>query len=122
LLTRLEDESYAPGATLIRQGEAGERLYVIRAGRVEVLRTEPGQAAQRVAELGAGDFFGEIALLNACPRTATVRALTPVRAWSLSRRDFDDVLGHYLRMGNVFEEAGRGRLAALRGTNPAVAV
>jgi len=122
LLTRLEDESFKPGATMIRQGEPGDRFYVIRKGRVEVLRTEPGQTVQRVAELGPGDFFGEIALLISCPRTATVRALTTVRAWSLGRREFDDLLGQYLRMSDVFEETGQGRLAALRVTDPAIAV
>jgi putative peptide zinc metalloprotease protein len=122
LLARLDDESFEPGATMIRQGEVGERLYVIREGRVEVLRAEPGQAARRVAELGPGDFFGEIALLISCPRTATVRALTPVRAWSLGGREFDDLLRHYLRMSDVFEVTGRGRLAALQRTNPAIAV
>jgi cAMP-dependent protein kinase regulator len=122
LLTRLEDESFEPGATMIRQGELGERLYVIREGQVEVLRDEPGRATQQVAELGPGDFFGEIALLISCPRTATVRALTPVRAWSLGRRELDDVLRSYLRMGEVFEATGQGRLTALRQTNPAIAV
>jgi putative peptide zinc metalloprotease protein len=122
LLTKLEDESFEPGETVIRQGEPGERLYVIREGRVEILRAEPAQVAQRVAELGPGDFFGEIALLLSSPRTATVRTLTPVRAWSLGRRDFDDVLGHYLDMSGVFEVTGRGRLATLRRASPAVAV
>jgi CRP-like cAMP-binding protein len=119
LLTRLDDESFAAGATMIRQGEVGERLYVIREGRVEVIRGEPGHASQRVAELGPGDFFGEIALLISCPRTATVRALTPVRAWSLGGREFDDLLRHYLRMSDVFEVAGRGRLAELQRTQTA---
>ncbi|MGE3911609.1 MAG: cyclic nucleotide-binding domain-containing protein [Chloroflexota bacterium] len=121
LLTRLNDETFEPGATMIRQGELGERLYVIREGRVEVLRAEHGPDAERVAELGPGDFFGEIALLISCPRTATVRALTPVRAWSLGRQGFDDVLRHYLRMGDVFEATGQGRLAELQRRTPAIA-
>jgi CRP-like cAMP-binding protein/Zn-dependent protease len=122
LLTRLEAESFEPGSTMIRQGESGERVYVIREGRVEVLRAEPRGTTQWVAELGPGDFFGEIALFAACPRTATVRALTPVRVWSLRRREFDDVLRHYLRMGDLFEGIGQGRLAALRGVTPDIAV
>lgn len=122
LLTRLADESFDSGTTMIRQGEIGERLYVIREGRVEVLRTEPGRATQRVAELGPGDFFGEIALLRSCPRTATVRALTSVRAWSLGQRELDDLLRSYLRMGDVFDATGQGRLAELQRTSATVAV
>ena len=101
---------------LAEQGRVGHEFFVVLDGHVRVL-----DGTRQIAQIHPGDFFGEIALLIACPRTATVRALTPVRAWSLGGREFDDVLRHYLRMGDVFEVTGRGRLAALRRTNPAIA-
>jgi CRP-like cAMP-binding protein len=67
----------------------------------------------RVATLGPGQYAGEIALLFDVPRSASVRALEPVDALSLGRRDFRDLLGRYLNLGGAFEATGRERLAAI---------
>ena len=89
-VARLEDVArhtgtvHAPaGAAIVREGEAGDRFYVIAGGAVEV--TEHG-AFRRVEE--AGDCFGEIALLRDVPRTATVTALTDVELLALDREPF----------------------------------
>jgi CRP-like cAMP-binding protein len=65
----LEHADVDPGHTLFRQGERGEHFYVVRSGRVDVLQDD-----RLVRTLGAGECFGEIALLHDRPRTATVRA------------------------------------------------
>jgi MFS family permease len=75
LAASVEPAEFAAGATLMRQGEPGERFIVIETGDVEV--SVDGQPIHR---LGAGDGVGEIALLRRSPRTATVVALTAVRA------------------------------------------
>jgi MFS family permease len=74
----LEPLSFAPGATIMREGEPGDRFVVIASGEVEV--TAAGETIQR---LGRGAGLGEISLLRRSPRTATVTALTPVQAYAI---------------------------------------
>ena len=74
---------FAPGQSIIRQGEAGDDYFVIASGVAEVLREERG-----VSLLRDGDGFGEIALLRDRPRTATVTALEAVEGYSLPRHVF----------------------------------
>jgi CRP-like cAMP-binding protein len=71
------------GGEAVVQGAEGDRFYVIRSGRaaVEIDGVQTG-------ELGAGDFFGEIALLRDVPRTATVRAVDELVLYALERDDF----------------------------------
>jgi serine/threonine-protein kinase len=67
---------FAPGDMILRQGERGDTAYIIESGRVEVLSDRDGQLV-RVHVLGAGEVFGEIAILAETTRTATIRAIEP---------------------------------------------
>ena len=80
---RVEQAHFEPGEVIVRQGEIGDRFYVIKSGRVDVLRDD-----SRVAELGPGEHFGEVALLDDVPRTATVRAAQPTDVLCVGRGDF----------------------------------
>jgi putative ABC transport system ATP-binding protein len=73
------------GATIIREGDTGDRFYLVRQGRVAVQR---GPESTLVAELSEGDFFGETALLTGQPRNATVVALEETILYALSEPDF----------------------------------
>jgi Cyclic nucleotide-binding domain len=87
VVEQLSDElvhvTFEAGEDLIQEGEPGDRYYLIERGRVVV-----SQAGQRMREQGPGESVGEIALLFDVPRTASVRALEPVDALTLSRDDF----------------------------------
>jgi CRP-like cAMP-binding protein len=66
--------SLPEGATVFRQGEPGGSLYVIRAGKVRVLKESNGRQ-RMVTTLGPGDFFGEMAVVTGMPRSATVEVV-----------------------------------------------
>ena len=88
---RLMVEEAAAGDVVIRQGDVGDRFYLMRSGRVEVkVRDEAGE--RRVAEFGEGDYFGERALMTDEPRNATVIATAPSVFYTLGKDDFRAVL------------------------------
>jgi len=71
------------GTEVIRQGDVGDRFYVVEAGEFEILRD-----GERIDVTGEGGYFGEIALLHDVPRTATVRAITDGTVWALDQEEF----------------------------------
>jgi CRP/FNR family transcriptional regulator, cyclic AMP receptor protein len=75
------------GRVLCHEGEIGHEFFVLESGTVSV-----SVGGKEVATLGAGSFFGELALLDGGPRTATVRAQTEVTALVLDRREFHALL------------------------------
>jgi CRP-like cAMP-binding protein len=72
LLAKLaKEQRYEPGATIVKSGAGGHGLYIIKEGNVSVVRD-----GKKVASMGPGQFFGEIAVLDGGPRTADVKADT----------------------------------------------
>jgi CRP/FNR family transcriptional regulator, cyclic AMP receptor protein len=80
-------KDYADGEVICRQGEGGDRLFVIQAGRGVVLREEDG-VEEIVGVLGAGDVFGEMSIFERQPRSATVRAKGATRVLTLDKQWF----------------------------------
>ncbi|HYU18070.1 MAG TPA: cyclic nucleotide-binding domain-containing protein [Chloroflexota bacterium] len=95
---------YSAGDVIVRQGEPGDRFFLIVDGRVEVIREEP-DGPRRLAELSVGEYFGEMALLHDAPRSATIRALTAVETYTLSAADFHDLLGRLPAAAELRETA-----------------
>ena len=77
----------ADGETIIREGEQADGMFVVQAGQVEVLVEQPNGDI-RLAVLGEGDVFGEMALFSKAPRSATVRALGEARVLKINKESF----------------------------------
>lgn len=83
---------YQPGDYIFRQGDLGRGFYIIEKGQVEVLRSEgEEEPAAPVAMLKEGDFFGEMALIESQPRSASVRAHTPVEVVVMGQNVFSQL-------------------------------
>ena len=79
------NKSFDPGELIVVEGQTGNGLYVIVSGNVEVLKGDVKENPQVLAKRGAGDVFGEMALLGEWPRTASVRALDTVQCLGIDR-------------------------------------
>jgi len=90
LLPQIQERTYQPGTTIIRQGEPGDSLFVIERGEVGVIDDLAG--GRRVGTMIANDVFGEIALLTGGPRSATAVADKETRVWILFKEQFDRLL------------------------------
>lgn len=88
LATSADELPLPEGRVLAREGKPGREFFVLVDGTVRVSR-----GGRKLADLGAGDWFGEIALVTGRPRTATVTATTPVRVLVLTDRAFRRVVG-----------------------------
>lgn len=91
LVSFLKAETFERGQYIIKEGEVGDKLYIIERGVCEVLKKLNGREVT-VGQLSKGSFFGEIAVLYDMPRTATVRTQTAVIALALSRADITSQL------------------------------
>jgi len=92
LFSKLEPLHAAAGTQLIREGEAGDYYYLIRSGRARVTRHGDRNKVVLLADLEAGDGFGEEALISGEPRNATVTMLEDSDLMRLSQHDFNDIL------------------------------
>jgi MFS family permease len=98
----------APGDVVIRAGDVGDRFYIVADGELEVVAS----GLQKMA--GAGDFFGEIALIRDVPRTATITALTDCHLYAMDRADFLAAVTTHSGVraaGEAIVEERQGRLA-----------
>jgi CRP-like cAMP-binding protein len=83
---------FAAAEPVIRQGDTGQSMFVILSGRVEVTVRDQGGPEVRLAELMAGDFFGEMSLMTGAPRVASVTATEETRVMEVSKDSFRRVL------------------------------
>ena len=103
--SRLQIEKFRKGMDIVKQGDAGDKLYIIKSGEVEVLVRSDDDMERIVAHLGEGDYFGEVALVGDVLRTATCRATTSLEVWALSKRDFNQFVKSHLDLPEKLDSA-----------------
>ena len=81
-------KTYRDGEVIVRQGEAGDCMFVIQAGQVEVIRDNERQKPVRLTVLHETDFFGEMAIIDREVRSATVRALGDAQVFTVDKKSF----------------------------------
>src|SRR5579885_152421 len=111
LLPSVEEREFGSGETLMRQGEAGETMYIIRRGVVEVLAHGEDGSDRHIATLGSPHVIGEGALLTGEARNATVRAKTDVEVIEVSREGFTHLFKHNPNTANAISEIVATRLS-----------
>ena len=92
------EEGRDAGEEIFGEGEVGDALYIVLDGKVRVHRKD-----KTIAELGERECFGEIAILDASPRSATVTSLTDVALLKIPREDFQDLMAekHAIAVGII---------------------
>jgi CRP/FNR family cyclic AMP-dependent transcriptional regulator len=99
----MHERRYLPEEIIFDENEEGQALYLVMAGRVEISRVHEG-SRQLVSELGAGSFFGDLALLDNSPRSARARAIDACEMAVFFRDDFlalmetDAVIGYKISL------------------------
>lgn len=81
-------KTYSAGDDIVRQGEIGDCMFVIQEGEAEVLIDRDDGGQMRVDVMKAGEVFGEMAILERQTRSATVRAISPMRVLTIDKKTF----------------------------------
>ncbi len=117
----MERVTFAANEPIIHQGEAGDSMFFIHLGTVRIILEKDGSAAQEVAHLKPGQFFGEMALLTGEPRSATALAVGDVEAFVLHKDRFRDTLMDFPQVAEQISELMSRRREALDETSAEMA-
>lgn len=92
LAPHLHRRTFRRGTILFHKDQAGDALYIVESGRVRIFRPEEGGKELDIDQKGPGDVFGEMAVLDGQPRSASVEALDETVVFTLSREEFQRAL------------------------------
>lgn len=104
---------YPEGHVIFREGEPGDKMYIIVSGQVIIEKGE-GKDIEMTLTLGSGECFGEMAILDGLPRSASVKVTKPANLLAIEREDFRELLRVYPEISlNVIQIlSGRLRVAS----------
>ncbi len=105
---------FEPGQVVFRQGEMGNKVYVVISGEVEVVQEDPGARETVIGRVGPGEFFGEMALIQNVPRTAPARVLTDLDVLVMQRGAFMSLFTHLPTLRQAFQQVVQQRADEVR--------
>ena len=92
LAPKLVRRTFVAGQAMVRQGDAGDSLFLIVEGKLSAMFSTGGRPAREAGKLGPGECFGEMSLLTGAPRSATVLARSPGLAYEVAKPDIAPIL------------------------------
>ena len=104
IVANLTLRHYDEETIVVKEGDAGASLFIVVQGQVRVFTRDPKQREVTLANLGEGEFFGEISLLTGKPRTATIITSTSSELLELTKDDFEKIVKKYPHVRKVVEE------------------
>ena len=105
-------EHFEPGETVFEQGDVGDRFYIMIKGKALVThRSTPEGADVLLGELVAGQYFGEMALMQRCERNATVKCVEAMDVLALNKNEFNAIFSHVIGVRTEFERVLAERVA-----------
>ena len=112
LISMLVERRFDVGATVVAEGEPGRSMYIVHSGELVVSKLGESGRTIRMATLGAGDFFGEMTLIEVQNRSATVAAETPAVLYELTARSLytfykADIYAYVMVLQNINRELCR---------------
>lgn len=124
LLSSTSVRTYGSDDVVVREGEQGKSFFLIEEGSVKAVTADPAGHPLTLGRIGAGEFFGEVAVLTGKPRTATIVAETPITLIEIDRDNLDRIAREYPEVHEVLQRFYEQRaqaavdamLARLRGT------
>lgn len=106
----INHEHFEPGQAVFEEGDLGDRVYIIIRGKAKVQRRDPQSGeAQQLAQLEAGQYFGEMALLNRAPRNASVLCVEAMDVLSIEKGEFTSLISHLDVLRTQFQSTASSR-------------
>jgi CRP-like cAMP-binding protein len=94
------EKEFSPGEVIFREGEVGDAFYLVLEGKVRISKHVPGAGEEALAILGQGDYFGEMALIDEFPRSASAIAHTDCRLLLMDKADFAKLLSSHQELAS----------------------
>ncbi len=108
-----QQKSFPENSIVIKEGEPGDTLYLIIEGQVAVCKRQPDGSNLELDKINAGDYFGEMALFENIPRTATIRTLSACHILSVNKLEFEEIVHEYPQIPLAICRVLSGRIRAL---------
>lgn len=109
ILQKLRFQAFEAGTLIIHEGCAGDYLFLIKSGKADITTWRDEQEVL-LATIDEGEFFGEISLVTGSPRTASVRARTPLEVLKLSKADLEEVASKHPKIRKVIDDIIKKRV------------